>query len=664
MFLLKKHLQMADIMIISAFALAAVFIYIASTDIPLETILSVSLLYSALSLAAASILLPLYVIAPYRQLRSEMWGVIILTEIGLLAFTYSVYPIVPLIAMLGVATIFINTTLVFNSNYSLYGTYFMHATFGTICLSAAWCIWFFASIEISLVTRTLLYITLGFICFKLPSSILQFFENFDVLCRSQWTRPRHSLVNTLTNHPKVVLQVPTYAEPPELVIETLDVLAALEYPNYEVWVIDNNTKDEQLWRPVAAHCATLGERFHFVHVDSLPGAKAGALNYLNTHHTPADTEIIGVIDADYHAQPDFLAALVGYFADPKLGFVQTPHDYRNWEHTSYLRMCYYEYKLFFYTTMAALSERDTALTVGTMCLIRAAALRDAGGWSEWCVTEDSELSVRIHAAGYSGIYVNESFGKGLIPETFASYKKQRYRWTAGPVQEFFAHFRMLWPWQRQATSALTFTQRLYHFHHGFNNVMVGMNIPLLIIALATALSMAWHQEIIPVPPELFMAATAMLVSAFLLDIFIYRHLIGANLIDTLRALIAKSALNHITSVAAWRTILHRHTPWIRTSKFKEDSPFKKVLHSVTTETLIGINLLLLVIILFWYVPHPGLLLMFLIGIFYKAVGYLSAAYIGYLEYTAPMQAAQTKAAFNHTPIYLSNPFNRRPLSRP
>jgi len=49
--------------------------------------------------------------------------------------------------------------------------------------------------------------------------------------------------------------------------------------------------------------------------------------------------------------------------------------------------------------MVSYNERDAALTVRTMCLIRRTALEEAGGWAEWCVTEDSELALRIHALG-------------------------------------------------------------------------------------------------------------------------------------------------------------------------------------------------------------------------------------------------------------------------
>ena len=72
-----------------------------------------------------------------------------------------------------------------------------------------------------------------------------------MLCRRTWWRPRTPLpAGPRDRHPKVSLHVPAYAEPPEVVIATLDALARLRYPNFEVLVIDNNTKDPGLWRPV------------------------------------------------------------------------------------------------------------------------------------------------------------------------------------------------------------------------------------------------------------------------------------------------------------------------------------------------------------------------------------------------------------------------------
>ncbi|HEY0767771.1 MAG TPA: glycosyltransferase, partial [Steroidobacteraceae bacterium] len=69
------------------------------------------------------------------------------------------------------------------------------------------------------------------------------------------------LLGTGPRPPKVSIHVPAYNEPPAMLIETLDALARLDYPDFEVLVIDNNTRDEAVWRPVQAHCASLGARF-------------------------------------------------------------------------------------------------------------------------------------------------------------------------------------------------------------------------------------------------------------------------------------------------------------------------------------------------------------------------------------------------------------------
>ena len=125
--------------------------------------------------------------------------------------------------------------------------------------------------------------------------------------------------------PKVSVQVPAYNEPPEMLIQTLDALAALDYPDFEVLVIDNNTKDPAVWKPVEAHCARLGERFRFIHVDPLSGFKAGALN-LALRETDADAGIVAVIDNDYMVEPNWLRKLVPFFADTNMAIVQAPQD--------------------------------------------------------------------------------------------------------------------------------------------------------------------------------------------------------------------------------------------------------------------------------------------------------------------------------------------------
>src|SRR6202035_3452155 len=77
--------------------------------------------------------------------------------------------------------------------------------------------------------------------------------------------------------PKVSIHVSAYFEPPEMLKQTLDAVARLEYPNFECVVIINNTPDPAFWQPIQDHCRALGERFKFINAEKVQGFKAGAL---------------------------------------------------------------------------------------------------------------------------------------------------------------------------------------------------------------------------------------------------------------------------------------------------------------------------------------------------------------------------------------------------
>ena len=407
-----------------------------------------------------------------------------------------------------------------------------------------------------------------------------------------------------------------------MVIETLNSIHGIEYSNYEVLVIDNNTKDPSLWLPVQAYCQQLGSKFRFMHIDDIKGAKAGALNYAFQYIDPRAT-IIAVIDADYHPNKNFLKSLVGHFHNPKVGFIQTPHDYRGWRDNLFLTMCYWEYKLFFHSAMISLNERDAGITVGTMCLVRKETLEAVGGWSEWCVTEDSELAIRVHDAGYSSIYIDRSYGQGLIPDSFEGYKKQRYRWTAGPVQEFrhyFRHFIGLSPHK----SGFNLTQRIFHLNHGLGSAILALNIPFMLLGIGVVVSMIFQHEIIPVPFELWLTATITLLAAPLLTFLLYRVTINATVKDIFAQSVASQALSHVIHHAAFSTMLTGSAAWNRTNKFKSIQSYRSALFSTKEELSIGSLILLFAVSAFLIFPYQGLSLMMLIGLVYIALGYFAA----------------------------------------
>ena len=229
----------------------------------------------------------------------------------------------------------------------------------------------------------------------------------------------------------VSVHLATHSEPPRLVIATLERLAALRGPAFEVVIVDNNTADPALWQPVAAAAARLGERFRFHHRDGVVGAKAGALNIALTLTDPRATHV-AVVDADYQVHPDFLTDALGALGSAAADYVQFPQAYRHVSSAA----CGVEQELgdYFACFAGGAGQVGTMLLTGTLSVIRLDALRHVGGWSPATITEDAELGLRMQVAGCRGIWLPQERGNGLLPLDLAGLRTQRARWVAGNVQ--------------------------------------------------------------------------------------------------------------------------------------------------------------------------------------------------------------------------------------
>ena len=196
-------------------------------------------------------------------------------------------------------------------------------------------------------------------------------EICDAIGSEQWRRrvaPATPALPASSELPFVSLHVPAHNEPPDMVIDTLRSLLRLDYPRYEIILIDDNSDDEQLWRPVQRWCARHGVKF--AHLQDWPGYKSGALNYALCELTDERAEVIGVVDSDYQLEPGFLRRCAPMFAESWVGFTQAPQDYRGWSHARYYRRLYYSYEYFFAVSQPSRNERDGAIFAGTMGLTR------------------------------------------------------------------------------------------------------------------------------------------------------------------------------------------------------------------------------------------------------------------------------------------------------
>lgn len=368
--------------------------------------------------------------------------------------------------------------------------------------------------------------------------------------------------------PKVSLHLPICNEPPQMVRETLDALARLDYPDFEVLVVDNNTADPALWEPVAEHCARLGARFRFFHLGKWPGFKAGALNFA-LRETALDAEIVGVLDSDYIVTPDWLRCMVPQFADPRVGFVQSPQDYRDNDGSFFKRLMFWEYAGFFKLGMVQRNERNAIIQHGTMCLIRKDALAQSGNWAEWTITEDAELGLRLFRAGWEAVYSPRSFGRGVMPDDFAAFRKQRFRWAYGAMQILRGHAASVFnPFNRE----LTLGQR-WHFLTGWLPwIGDGLGLAFLLMGLLWSVGLIVAPMRFEFPIVLFMLPSIGLFFFKIAQIFwLYSARVPCRALDRAGAAIAGLALSHTIGKAVWKGLLIRSAPFLRTPKM-EDAP--------------------------------------------------------------------------------------------
>jgi exo-beta-1,3-glucanase (GH17 family)/cellulose synthase/poly-beta-1,6-N-acetylglucosamine synthase-like glycosyltransferase len=402
-------------------------------------------------------------------------------------------------------------------------------------------------------------------------------------CLSLNRRQRRDSTTPMPLLPKISIHVPCYNEPPAMMIEVLDALSRLDYPDYEVLVVDNNTTDPALWKPVEEHCAKLGARFRFFHLGRWPGFKAGALNYALKATAP-DAAIIATIDADYVVEPDWLMSVVGHFADDNVALVQAPQDYRDGTDTAFKRMCFWEYAGFFHLGMRQRDRHNAIIQHGTMALIRRSALESVGGWGEWCITEDAELGLRLLEAGWTARYVPESYGRGLMPDSLAAYKKQRFRWAYGAMRIMRAHWRELLPFGRK--TKLTSAQR-YNFVAGWlpwiaDALQLVFNLAAIVWSVGLVL-MPWLFE--PALPLFLAAAICLFAFKVGKSLWLYLVRIRCGLIDSIGASIAGLALSHTVARAVFAGLVTSKVPFFRTPKCENSPAFVRAIAGAWEEIL-------------------------------------------------------------------------------
>ena len=406
-------------------------------------------------------------------------------------------------------------------------------------------------------------------------------------CRRR-VAPQVSLATMDSDLPMISLHVPAHNEPPDMVIDTLRALVRLDYPRYEVIVIDDNTDDEALWRPVEAWCGRHGVKF--AHLEDWPGYKSGALNYALRHLTDPRAELIGVVDSDYQIKPGFLRSCAPAFADPWIGFVQAPQDYRGWRLAAYYRRLYHSYKYFFAISQPSRNEHDGAIFAGTMGLIRRVALDELGGWDEWCITEDAELSLRLLRAGWSGLHLDQSWGEGIMPLTFEALKGQRYRWCFGGIQILRRHWRSLLPGRTSKRNHLSTAQRWAYLAGGIQwyGDLLGLVFFAFLLAGAANLTTGDGQTFRKLTPLLLTTVPVLFALGLARAVALLRRGTGATWREAAGALFIWQSTSLVVARASVLGLFARKAAFLRTPKTSEHARWWQALRANWAESALAL----------------------------------------------------------------------------
>jgi poly-beta-1,6-N-acetyl-D-glucosamine synthase len=260
----------------------------------------------------------------------------------------------------------------------------------------------------------------------------------------------------LPRWPAVSVLVPAYNEG-ETIDAAIESLVGLDYPRYEVIVVDDGSRDETLARArkyVGSHHGRCTVR-----VLSKPnGGKWSALNYGFRH---AASELLLCVDADSRLGPDALTRLVGRMADPGVSAVAGQVRVRN-RVNLLTRLQGLEYVISNGLVRAAQSLWGCVLVVpGPIGLFRRSALEElflrygaapserpggaqpapivpAGGvpgpFESDTFAEDFDLSLAILSLGGRIVYEPLAVSHTKAPQGAAALLNQRYRWCRGTIQ--------------------------------------------------------------------------------------------------------------------------------------------------------------------------------------------------------------------------------------
>ncbi|MDV2993461.1 MAG: Cellulose synthase 1 [Chroococcidiopsis sp. SAG 2025] len=271
--------------------------------------------------------------------------------------------------------------------------------------------------------------------------------------------------------PWVDVWIPTYNEPVELLRRTIIGCQAMDYANKRVYLLDDKR------RPAMR---SLAEELGCVYICRPDNrhAKAGNLNHAMKQ---TQGELIVSFDADFIPTREFLTRTVGFFQDPQVALVQTPQTFYNGDpikHNLGLGgILTNDQDLFFRLVQSGRDTFNCVICCGSSFIMRRHAVEKVGGIPTETLCEDLLTSVKLQAAKYKVLYLNEALSAGASAENIGGYIDQRIRWGQGTLQTLFCSLNPL------TMPGLNLVQRCFYLIGILGWLLTGLQIFSLFVPL-------------------------------------------------------------------------------------------------------------------------------------------------------------------------------------
>jgi cellulose synthase/poly-beta-1,6-N-acetylglucosamine synthase-like glycosyltransferase/peptidoglycan/xylan/chitin deacetylase (PgdA/CDA1 family) len=229
--------------------------------------------------------------------------------------------------------------------------------------------------------------------------------------------------------PSIAVVVPAFNE--QVMIErAVGSLAASEYPDFEVVVVDDGSTDKT---------AELVAALELDNVRLVRQDNAGKAAALNTGVEVSDSEVVVMVDGDTLFEADTLINLVRPFADPEVAAVSGNTKVGNrrgllgrWQHIEYVIGFNLDRRM--YEVLQC-----TPTVPGAVGAFRRDVLVELGGVPGDTLAEDTDLTLAIGRTGARVVYADDARAWTEAPATLGALWRQRYRWSFGTMQAVFKH---------------------------------------------------------------------------------------------------------------------------------------------------------------------------------------------------------------------------------